>query len=74
MIKLDGYEGGDVCVPNIGSREQRKRLIAGVVGLAIAALVGIFLILSGWAWWTRLILFVFFFSGFSGIFQAREKT
>jgi len=74
MIKLEGQEGGDVCIPNIGPKERRKRLTFGIITLVVAAVIGAFFILSGWAWWTRVILFFPVMSGFIGIFQAREKT
>lgn len=74
MIKLDGYESSPTCIPNIGPKERRQRMMTGIITLIIAAVIAIFLILMGWAWWTRLILFVPLVVGFSSIFQAREKT
>ena len=76
MIKLDEkqYEENAVCIPNIGRKEQRKRFTVGLVSLVIGMLIGAFLIFNDWAWWTRFALFLPFFAGFSGIFQAREKT
>ena len=74
MIELNGYESRDICIPNIGANERRKRLVSGIITLIIAAAIGIFLIVNAWAWWTRLILFLPLFSGFIGIFQAKEKT
>jgi hypothetical protein len=65
---------GDVCIANIGPQGQRLRFRLGVAGLAGAAL------LLG-AEWTlglppliRLVTAALVFGGFSGIFQAREKT
>lgn len=65
---------GDVCIANIGPRGQRLRFRLGVAGLTGAALLLV-------AEWTlglppiiRLATAVLAFGGFSGIFQAREKT
>ena len=74
MVQPDGYESGPTCIPNIGLQERRKRLRTGIIALTIAALIGLFLIFSDWAWWTRFVVFVFFFSGFLGIFQAQDET
>ena len=73
-MQQDSFETGAVCIANIGPRVQRKRLTSGLIGLALAVLVGLFLILMGWPWWTRLIVFVFFYLGFVGILQVRRKT
>jgi hypothetical protein len=65
---------GDVCVANIGPQGQRLRFRLGVAGLAGAAL----LLAAEWTLGLppliRLATAVLVFGGFSGIFQAREKT
>jgi hypothetical protein len=64
----------DVCIPNIGSRERRRRLLFGVALLVLGALVAAFLIIGGVHPLWRLPLFGLFWAGATGIFQAREKT
>jgi hypothetical protein len=59
---------------NIGPREQRKRLVSGIVALLIGAAVA-----AGFMWvdasrWWRAILFGPFFFGALGVFQARSRT
>jgi hypothetical protein len=64
----------EVCVPNIGPRERRRRLVAGVVMLAIGALAALALALTGAERGWALALLLPFWGGASGVFQAREKT
>ncbi|MBM4184146.1 MAG: hypothetical protein FJ207_07935 [Gemmatimonadetes bacterium] len=63
-----------VCVINIGPAQRRRRRNLGVVSLA----VGVVVVLGAWsAVLPRTILLpsaVFFFVGFSGVFQSRAKT
>jgi hypothetical protein len=61
-------------VVNIGPRERRKRLVFGVVALGVGAAIAVLLVLinAPLAW--RIPLFVPFFVGALGVFQAREKT
>jgi hypothetical protein len=63
-----------VCIPNIGPKERRKRLTGGIVALVVGGVLALVLILSGQVVWTRLLLFLPFYGGFVGVFQAREKT
>ena len=63
-----------VCIPNIGPKERRKRLTGGIVALVVGGVLALVLILSGQVVWTRLLLFLPFYGGFIGVFQAREKT
>jgi hypothetical protein len=65
---------GSVCIPNIGPRQRRQRVIGGVVGLAIAIAVAALLVATGVARPFRLVVFLPFFAGTTGLFQAREKT
>lgn len=62
------------CVPNLGPREQRKRLVFGVAALGASVLVAAMLVLTHVALTWRLLLFVTFFFGALGVFQARDKT
>lgn len=65
---------GAACIPNIGMAQRRRRFWPGVISIALglghgAALVGFSL--------TPLLLLpaaVLLFAGFTGVFQAREKT
>lgn len=69
-----GLETGVACVANIGPRERRKRMTFGVTlfvagGVAAGLLVG-FQAERPW----RLLLFLPFWAGAVGVFQARERT
>jgi hypothetical protein len=64
----------DLCIPNIGPKERRRRLHGGLIALVIALVIGAALFaISAGRWW-RLVLFLLFYSGMAGIFQWREKT
>jgi hypothetical protein len=65
---------GTVCIPNIGPLQRRQRIIGGVVSLAIALVVAGLLVVLGVARPYRLAVFLPFFAGTTGLFQAREKT
>jgi hypothetical protein len=61
-------------VVNIGPGERRKRLNAGIVGLAVGIVLAVLLIaLRAPAPW-RLLLFFPFLFGALGVFQSRDKT
>lgn len=65
---------GEVCIPNIGPKERRKRLIGGVMGF-VAGVV-LFGIIQAFSWPLWAILFtlpLFFFAGI-GFFQWKDKT
>lgn len=63
-----------VCVPNIGPRERRRRLISGIVMFAIAAAAGLALALAGVDRWWGLALILPLLGSAEGFWQAREKT
>jgi hypothetical protein len=63
-----------VCVINIGPKESRKRLIMGVVVLAVGIGVAIALIFTDLNRWWRIGLFLPFWMGALGLFQAMGKT
>ncbi len=65
---------GEVCIPNISSRERRKRLNAGFIQLALTLVVLASLIGRGVNRWWRLPLFLGFWGAAIGFFQWREKT
>jgi hypothetical protein len=61
-------------VVNIGPRERRKRLAFGFAALGVGTVIGLLLILIHAPLIWRLPLFLLFFFGALGVFQAREKT
>ena len=59
---------------NIGPRERRKRLSAGVVGFGVGiVLAAVLVAMRAPALW-RLLLFFPFLFGALGVFQSRDKT
>jgi hypothetical protein len=71
---MEAMTEGSVCIPNIGPRQRQQRIIGGVVGLALAVVVSGLLLATGVARPFRLAVFLPFFAGTTGLFQAREKT
>jgi hypothetical protein len=65
---------GQVCIANIGPRERRRRLIPGIVMLALGTGIAAVLVISHVPSLWRLPLFLLFYGGASGVFQWREKT
>jgi hypothetical protein len=65
---------GSACIPNIGPRQRRQRIIGGVLGLVVAFALAALLLSLGVARPYRLAVFLPFFAGTTGLFQAREKT
>ncbi|HET7854061.1 MAG TPA: hypothetical protein VFM04_06365 [Candidatus Methylomirabilis sp.] len=59
---------------NIGPKEERKRLIMGIATLAAGLGIAAGLIVIGVDRWWRLGLFLPFWFGALGIFQALEAT
>jgi hypothetical protein len=64
----------DICIPNIGPKERRRRLSGGLMALALAVVIGGVLFAVGAGRWWRLALFPLFYAGMAGVFQWREKT
>lgn len=62
------------CTPNIGPRERRKRMHFGLVMLGVGAVALAALAAAGLPRLWRLALFLPFWAGALGVFQAREKT
>jgi hypothetical protein len=60
--------------PNIGPVERRKRHRFGVAALALGVVVVWVARAQGMPLWIRGAAAVFFFLGFTGIFQARAHT
>jgi hypothetical protein len=63
-----------VCIPNIGRRERRKRMVFGLVVLGAGAAALALLLVAGVQPLWRLPLFLVFWLGLLGVLQAREKT
>jgi len=62
------------CAVNIGPKERRKRLISGVILLALSLGILVALIAADVNQWRRLALFLPFWMSMLGFFQARERT
>ena len=65
---------GAVCMPNIGRKERRKRLLSGVVFFVVSAAIAIALVVTGVERLYRLGVFLPLWMAALGYFQAREKT
>ena len=67
-------ESGEVCIPNISTRERRKRLTGGAITFVIAlAILAVLMAIGASPWW-RLVLFLPFAGAATGFFQWRDKT
>jgi hypothetical protein len=64
----------DVCLSNIGPKEQRKRLMFGIIAFAFGIALAAWLITTNANILWRLVLFVPFAGAGIGYFQARDKT
>jgi hypothetical protein len=62
------------CIPNIGSREGKKRLMIGAGAAAVSATILAVLLAAGVSLWWRLLLLLPFWVSAVGFFQAKEKT
>ena len=63
-----------VCFTNIGPKQQRKRMVFGLVAFAVGiALAALLILIDANVWW-RVGLFFPFAAAGSGYFQARDKT
>jgi hypothetical protein len=63
-----------VCIPNISTRERRKRLTGGVITFVVALGVLAVLMAIGASPWWRLVLFPLLWGAAVGFFQWRDKT
>jgi hypothetical protein len=61
-------------VINIGARERRKRLSVGIVALSVGVVIAVLLVVVRAPLVWRLPLFLPFYVGALGFFQARDKT
>jgi hypothetical protein len=62
------------CIPNIGPRERRRRLVGGIALLLVAACVGASLVWFGAPRPWRLLVFLPAWAGALGVFQVTAKT
>jgi hypothetical protein len=62
------------CIPNIGPNERRRRLTWGALALGASVLLAAALVVGGADRRWRLIVFLPFWIGGLGVFQAEEKT
>lgn len=67
-------EAAEVCFINIGPRQRRRRLLAGVTMLAIGVGIAVALVVGEAPRLSRLWLLIPFFGAGMGFFQWREKT
>ncbi len=61
-------------VGNIGTGERRKRLVFGIVAFGAGMVIAVLLVVAGAPLVWRLPLFLVFYAGALGVFQARDKT
>jgi hypothetical protein len=64
----------DVCTPNIGPRERRKRLVAGIAMFAVTVVIAGVLVLTGLPRFWRVLTILPAWVGAIGLFQVREQT
>jgi hypothetical protein len=64
----------DVCVPNIGPRERRRRLIGGLVMGSIAVIAATVLVIMGTSRIWRALLVLPIGGAALGLFQVHAKT
>jgi len=64
----------DICIPNIGPRERRRRLMVGIAMFVIVGLVAALLIATGAPRPWRVFVLFPAWVGSIGMFQAKEKT
>ena len=61
-------------IANIGTLERRKRLVWGIVATGVGVVIAALLVMIHAPLIWRLPLFLLFYVGALGIFQARDKT
>ncbi len=74
QMPVRGTPTVQVCIPNISTVERRKRLMSGVVGLAIGLAILAALMAFGVDRWWRLPLVLVFWGAAAGYFQWRDRT
>jgi len=71
---LSALTESNICIPNIGPKERRRRLNGGLLSLGVGIVAASVLFAIGAPRGWRLLLFLFFYGAMAGIFQWREKT
>jgi len=61
-------------VGNIGTGERRKRLVFGIMAFGAGIVIAVLLVAARAPLVWRLPLFLVFYAGALGVFQARDKT
>ncbi|HMH84803.1 MAG TPA: hypothetical protein VK529_02575 [Gemmatimonadaceae bacterium] len=61
-------------VGNIGTGERRKRLVFGIVAFGVGVVITVLLVVARAPLVWRLPLFLVYYVGALGVFQARDKT
>lgn len=69
-----GIDNQPTSAMNIGPKESRKRLRMGAAVFALGVGILVALMLTGANRWWRIVLFLPFWMGSLGFFQAMEKT
>ena len=62
------------CIANIGPRGRRRRMRFGMVIFALGGLAAVALFQVHWPRFSRVVLFLPFWLGALGVFQAAGKT
>lgn len=65
---------GEVCFTNIGTDQRAVRKRLGVASLTAGALVFAIAPMLGLTPWSHVVSTLLLYGGFTGIFQARERT
>jgi hypothetical protein len=63
-----------VCIPNIGPRERRRRLVVGIAMFVIVGVVATLLVVADAPRAWRLFVLFPAWVGSIGVFQVKEKT
>ena len=65
---------GAVCIANIGVAQRRQRFWPGVISIALGVGHGVAVAVLSLTPLLLIAAAVLLFAGFTGVFQAREKT
>ncbi len=61
-------------IGNLGTRQQRRRRVMGIVALTVGVSLAFLLIFYDAPRWSRLVIFLPIWIAGLGLLQAREKT
>ena len=62
------------CLPNIGPRQRKRRVIGGMVMLVVTVLVATWLVMADARWFWRLLIALPAGASALGFFQAQART